>query len=269
MGMGQMGATTETGFGWATPVLAYITATIGAGLGLRCTARALVATGRGKRAWLAAAAVSLGSGIWTMHFIAMLGFAVAGTEIRYGVALTLVSLVVSVAVTGAGLFVVGYGARRGTSLLIGGAVTGIGVAVMHYVGMAAVRLDGSVSYDPATVALSVLIAVLAATAALWAGLTIRGTAAVVGASLVMGIAVTAMHYTGMSAAKVDLSAGAAASGRAPAGGATAMDFILPIIVGIGTALFLTSTFVALSPLDPSRPERGASAVPGHRRSSHA
>lgn len=269
MGMGQMGATTETGFGWATPILAYAMATVGAGLGLRCTARALIAEGRGKRNWLAAAAVSLGSGIWTMHFIAMLGFAVTGTEIRYDVGLTLVSLAVSVALTGAGLFIVGYGDRRISSLLSGGAVTGIGVAVMHYTGMAAMRLDGAVSYDPATVALSVLIAILAATAALWAGLTIRGTAAVTGASLVMGLAITAMHYTGMSAAEVRLATGAVASGRAPGGGATAMDFVLPIIVGIGSALFLTSTFVALSPLTPGRPERAAPPIRAHRRSSHA
>jgi NO-binding membrane sensor protein with MHYT domain len=269
MAMGPMGATTETGFGWATPVLAYTMATVGAALGLRCTARALTADGRAKRGWLATAAVSLGSGIWTMHFIAMLGFAVTGTEIRYDVGLTLLSLAVSIAVTGAGLFIVGYGERRATPLLIGGAVTGTGVSVMHYVGMAAMRLDGAVAYDPATVALSVLIAILAATAALWAGLTIRGTAAVVGASLVMGIAVTAMHYTGMSAAEVRLATGTVASGHAPEGGASAMDFILPIIVGIGASLFLTSTFVALSPVAPGRPERAAPAASGHRRGSHA
>src|SRR5579859_6385225 len=91
--MGPMGATTETGFGWATPVLSYVMACVGAALGLRCTVRALDSTGRVKRNWLLAGAVSIGAGIWTMHFIAMLGFAVTGTEIRYGVSLTLLSLV--------------------------------------------------------------------------------------------------------------------------------------------------------------------------------
>src|SRR5258708_12587126 len=89
--MGPMGATTETGFGWATPVLSYVMACVGAALGLRCTVRALVATGRSKRNWLMAGAVSIGAGIWTMHFIAMLGFAVTGTEIPDAVSLPLLS----------------------------------------------------------------------------------------------------------------------------------------------------------------------------------
>src|SRR5262245_11976946 len=106
MAMGPMGATTETGFGWATPVLSYVMACVGAALGLRCTVRALESTGRVKRAWLSAAAVSLGAGIWTMHFIAMLGFAVTGTEIRYAVWLTLLSLLAPIVLTWAGLLVV-------------------------------------------------------------------------------------------------------------------------------------------------------------------
>jgi NO-binding membrane sensor protein with MHYT domain len=267
--MGPMGATTETGFGWATPILSYTMACVGAALGLRCTATALTRTGRSKRNWLAAAAVSIGSGIWTMHFIAMLGFAVTGTDIRYDVGLTVLSLLVCIAVVGAGIFVVGYGSRRAASLLLGGAVTGIGVAVMHYIGMAAMRLDGTVRYNPATVALSVAIAVLAAIAALWAGLTIRGTMATFGASLVMGVAVTAMHYTGMSAAEVKLATDTVASGQSPASGATAMDFLLPIIVGLGSAMFLTSAFVALSPDGPAHPAATAPSPAPHRRGSHA
>ncbi|HEV2345022.1 MAG TPA: MHYT domain-containing protein [Actinocrinis sp.] len=240
-----MGATTETGFGWATPVLSYVMACVGAALGLRCTARALAATGRVKRAWLLAAAVSIGAGIWTMHFIAMLGFAVTGTEIRYSVWLTLLSLLVPIVLTWAGLLVVGYGQSRALSLSLGGAITGFGVVVMHYTGMAAIRLNGSIGYDAATVALSVLIAV--AVAALWAGLTVRGPAAALGASLVMGVAVSAMHCTGMRAAEVKVAADTAASGLVPAGGASATAFILPMIVCLGSILFLTSAFVALSP----------------------
>jgi NO-binding membrane sensor protein with MHYT domain len=245
--MGPMGATTETGFGWATPVLSYVMACAGAALGLRCTVRALDAEGRAKRNWLLAAAVSIGAGIWTMHFVAMLGFAVTGTEIRYSVSLTLLSLLVPIVLTWAGMLIVGYGRSRGLSLSVGGAVTGFGVVVMHYTGMAAMRLAGSVSYDAGTVALAVLIAVAAATAALWAGLAVRGPVAAVGASLIMGVAVTAMHYTGMRAAEVKVAAATLATGHAPTAGATAMAFILPMIVVLGSALFLTSAFVALSP----------------------
>lgn len=262
--MGPMGATTETGFGWATPVLSYVMACVGAALGLQCTVRALAATGRTKRNWLLAAAVAIGAGIWTMHFIAMLGFVVTGTEIRYAIPLTLLSLLVPIVLTWIGLLIVGYGRSRAVSLGLGGTVTGFGVVVMHYTGMAAVRLNGDIGYDAPTVALSVLIAVAAAIAALWAGLTVRRPLAAIGASLIMGLAVSAMHYTGMRAAEVKVAAQTTAaqpitSGPVPSGGATAMDFLLPMIVCLGSALFLTSAFVALSPADPATGERGSHA----------
>lgn len=257
--MGPMGAVTETGFGWATPVLSYAMACVGSALGLRCTVRAMDASGRSKRNWLLAAAVSTGAGIWTMHFIAMLGFAVTGTEIRYAVSLTLLSLLIAIVFTWAGLLIVGYGRSLTSSLALGGGVAGFGIVAMHYTGLAAMRLNGSVSYDAGTVALSVLIAVATAIAALWTGLTVRGPLAALGASLVIGVAVTAMHYTGMRAAEVSVAAQTVGSGQVPGGGATAMAFILPMIVCLGSTLFFISAFVALSPAERrTDPERQGS-----------
>ncbi|MFB8777565.1 MHYT domain-containing protein [Streptomyces broussonetiae] len=246
-----MGHLDHATFGWLTPVLSYAMACTGAALGLRCTVRALAATGTSRRNWLVTAASAIGTGIWTMHFVAMLGFGVSGTEIRYDVPLTVLSLIVAMTVVCAGVFAVGYGKDRPRALLLGGLTTGLGVASMHYLGMAAVRLHGRVTYDPALVALSVVIAVVAATAALWAALNIRSPAAVTVASLVMGAAVSSMHYTGMLAVRVRVT---------PSGdllpGATAMQFIFPLAVGLGSYLFLTSAFVALS---PTAGEREASA----------
>lgn len=237
-----MGHLDHAAFGWLTPVLSYVMACTGAALGLRCTVRALGATGRSRRNWLVTAASAIGTGIWTMHFVAMLGFGVGGTEIRYDVPLTIVSLLVAMAVVCAGVFAVGYGRDRTRALLLGGLTTGLGVASMHYLGMTAVRLHGDVSYDPVLVALSVVIAVVAATAALWAALNISSPVAVTAASLVMGGAVSSMHYTAMFAVSVRV---------VPSGevlpGATAMQFIFPLAVGLGSYLFLTSAFVALSP----------------------
>ncbi|MFF4652125.1 MHYT domain-containing protein [Streptomyces sp. NPDC001380] len=237
-----MGDMNHFSFGWLTPVISYVMACVGSALGLRCTVRALATTGSARRNWLVTGAVAIGSGIWTMHFVAMLGFSVSGTELRYDVPLTVLSLVVAMLVTGLGVFAVGYGRHRGRSLAVGGLTTGVGVACMHYLGMAALRLHGSVGYDPPLVVLSVLIAVVAATAALWAALTVRGGAAAAGASLVMGVAVSSMHYTGMAAVHIRMD-----PARAALGGATAMQFIFPLAVGLGSFLFLTSAFVALSP----------------------
>ncbi|MFD3947165.1 MHYT domain-containing protein [Streptomyces sp. NPDC058579] len=230
------------GAGWLSPVLAYAMACVGSALGLRCTVRALAAEGRSRRNWLVTASVAIASGIWTMHFIAMLGFGVAGSAIRYDVPLTLLSLVVAMAVVGAGVFTVGHGRNRWRSLLLGGLGTGLGVAAMHYLGMAALRLNGTVSYDPPLVVLSLVIAVVAATAALWAALTVRGAAGAVIASLVMGVAVSSMHYTGMGAVMIEL-----APRRTVLDGVTATEFVFPLAVVLGSFLFLASAFVALSP----------------------
>ncbi|MGW0586087.1 MHYT domain-containing protein, partial [Streptomyces sp. NPDC002920] len=224
-----MGHLDHAAFGWLTPVLSYAMACAGAALGLRCTVRALGATGRARRNWLLTAASAIGTGIWTMHFVAMLGFAVGGTDIRYDVPLTVLSLFVAMVVVCAGVFAVGYGRDRTRALLTGGLTTGVGVASMHYLGMAAVRLHGDITYDPTLVALSVVIAVVAATAALWAALNISAPIAVALASLVMGAAVSSMHYTGMLAVSVRVTPSGAALP-----GATAMQFIFPLAVGLGS-----------------------------------
>ncbi|WLQ52967.1 MHYT domain-containing protein [Streptomyces poriferorum] len=254
-----MGHLDHATFGWLTPLLSYAMACIGAALGLSCTVRALDTTGHSRRNWLITAASAIGSGIWTMHFVAMLGFGVYGTDIRYNVPLTFLSLLGAMVVVGGGVFAVGYSRDRTRALLLGGFATGLGVASMHYLGMAALRLHGTIHYDPLRVVLSVVIAVIAATAALWAALNIRSTRAVALASLVMGAAVSSMHYTGMLAVTVQVTPSAATLH-----GATAMQFIFPLAVGLGSYLFLTSAFVALS---PTAPERAAYAHAEHPQAS--
>ncbi|WP_406476866.1 MHYT domain-containing protein [Streptomyces sp. NBC_01615] len=228
--------------GWVTPVLSYAMACVGSALGLRCTVRALEADGASKRNWLLLASIAIGSGIWTMHFIAMMGFSVDGTPIRYDVPLTVLSLLMSIAVVGAGVFTAGFGRSPVRAVLLGGLGTGIGVAAMHYTGMAALNLHGEVNYDPTLVIASVIIAVVAATAALTLTLIVRGPILATAAALVMGLAVVSMHYTGMWAVSISL-----APSSASLSGATATEFIFPLAVVLGSFLFLTSAYVALSP----------------------
>ncbi|MET8534303.1 MHYT domain-containing protein [Streptomyces sp. NPDC005065] len=242
-----MGHLDHATFGWLTPALSYAMAVTGSALGLSCTVRALDTSGRSRRNWLIAAASALGTGIWTMHFVAMLGFGVTGTDIRYNVPLTLLSLLCAMVVVGCGVFAVGYSRDRTRALLVGGFGTGLGVASMHYLGMAALRLHGTIHYDPLRVGLSVVIAVVAATAALWAALNIKSPRAVALASLVMGAAVSSMHYTGMMAVGVRVT-----SSDVELPGATTMQFIFPLAVGLGSYLFLTSAFVAFSPMARER-----------------
>lgn len=240
-----MGEIHHAVYGWVTPTISYFTACLGSLISLRSVRWALASEGRSRRNWLCFASLALGGGIWSMHFIAMLGFAVTGVEIRYDVPLTVLSLVVAVLVVGAGIFTVGYSRRHPwDALLIGGTATGLGVAAMHYLGMAAMSMPGDIRYDLGTVALSVGIAVFAATAALWAALNIDGTVAMLAAAPVMGVAVCAMHYTGMAAVSVHLHAsGAGGTGQ----GVIALQLLFPLAVGLGGFVFCSCLAFAAAP----------------------
>ncbi|WP_063756860.1 MHYT domain-containing protein [Streptomyces sp. NRRL F-5135] len=229
-------------YGLVTPVAAFLMACLGGALGLRCTARAL----RVRRSWkpgaLALGAASIGSGVWTMHFIAMMGFSVSEVPIGYDRLTTVASLVVAIVMVGIGIFIVGYRRTTTMALITGGTITGLGIATSHYLGMAGIRLHGRISYDTVTVVFSVVIAVAAAITALWTVASRRGLLTSVGASLVMGVAVTGMHYTGMAGVTVHLTDDLSAAGGVPAA-----ELLAPMLVGPTLFLLLAGLAVFVDP----------------------
>ena len=234
-------------YGLVNPALGYVMSCLGAFLGLRCVTRARACTGYARARWLALAAVAIGAtGIWAMHFIAMLGFTIQGQQILYNVPVTILSMLIAIAVVGIGLFIVGFGDGGPWRLIAGGVIIGLGVAGMHYMGMAAMVMPDSMSYNMPLFVLSVVIAVVAGTAALWAGTRVRSVAATVGASLIMGVAVSGMHYTGMAAMHVQADP---MSGMAGMAGSSAISFILPLLVGISLLTFALTLIISLSPTE--------------------
>lgn len=159
-------------------------------------------TGAARRLWLAGSAIVLGGGIWAMHFIGMLAFNVA-MPVGYDTGLTLISLIIPIVLTAVGLHLVDK--QLNPARLIGaGIIVGGGVVAMHYTGMAAVILPGRLTYNPLLVGASVVIAVVAATAALYLALSVRRLVPKLAAAAIMGIAICGMHYTGMAALIVSL-----------------------------------------------------------------
>lgn len=213
--------------------LAYVVSVVGSTIGLACAYQARTAVGGTRIAWLALAAVSIGGvGIWLMHFIGMLGFATPGQPIRYDIPRTLLSALLAIAAVFAGLLVFGVQKRSALwRLLVAGAVTGLAVNLMHYTGMWAVNVKGTIEYNPFLVVLSILIAVGASTAALWFTVSADGLTQRLMAGLVMGVAVTGMHYTGMAAVDVNLEA----SAPDPAG-VEVFSFLFPVFILSAVAL---------------------------------
>jgi NO-binding membrane sensor protein with MHYT domain len=236
-------------YGLVNPVLAYAISCLGCFLGLRCTTRARAAQGALRARWLLLAALSIGvAGIWTMHFVAMLGFTIPGQTIRYSVPVTILSMLIAVVVVSVGLFVVGFGGDGLGPLLTGGLVIGIGVASMHYIGMSAMRMPDTMHYNLPLVALSVVIAVVTGTVALLAALRLDTVWSAFGACLIMGVAISGMHYTGMAALHVSAAMGA--SGQAGMqGGATAGSFLVPLIFGVTILTMVLTSAISLSPTE--------------------
>lgn len=152
--------------------------------------------------WVLGAAVALGGGgIWSMHFIAM-NAADMGVPVSYDATLTLASLAMAIVAPAVGLYIVGRGEGSVGKLLTGGVLTGLGVALMHYTGMAAMIMPATIEYDPTLFYGSLVIAVVAATVALWLAFNLRGNLQRFGSAFVMGVAVCGMHYTGMYAVQM-------------------------------------------------------------------
>jgi NO-binding membrane sensor protein with MHYT domain len=157
------------------------------------------ARGHARRGWLVAAAITMGGGIWSMHFVAMLAF-VMPIPMSYDIGLTTLSLVVAIFVTGVGFYVIDRQGASPLRLVLSGIFMGLGIAAMHYTGMAAMGGHAGLSYDRLFVALSLVIAICASTAALWLAFRTSDPEQKLVGAVVMGLAISGMHYTGMRAA---------------------------------------------------------------------
>jgi NO-binding membrane sensor protein with MHYT domain len=244
-------------YGPLTPVLGFVMSSLGCFLGLRCTTRARASHGAPRARWLLLATVSIATtGIWVMHFVAMLGFTIPDQTITYSVPVTAASMLIAVIVVGIGLLIVGFGSSGWRTLLAGGLIIGFGVASMHYIGMAAMKMPDTIRYNNVLVVLSVAIAVVAGTAALWAALRLTTVGATLIASLIMGVAVSGMHYTGIAAMHVygTQNPGMLAS---MSGGVSAQAFLLPLIIGISILAFILTVIISLSPTEAEMREDAA------------
>lgn len=150
--------------------------------------------------WSLIGAFTLGIGIWAMHFIGMLALSLP-CGVRYDPSVTLVSMVPSILASGAALGVAWHGEKR-LSRMVRSVLLGAGIGTMHYTGMAAMRLDGFVRYDPFLFVVSIFVAVALSYLALLVQSHVnrltRWHDAL--AAVIMGSAVSGMHYTGMTAA---------------------------------------------------------------------
>jgi NO-binding membrane sensor protein with MHYT domain len=197
---------------------------------LRLAERVGGAERRAGRLWLLGGAVSMGIGIWSMHFIGMLAFSVP-IQLRYNVLITLASLAIAMLTSGFALSISSRSDLSLRRLAVSSLFMGAGICGMHYTGMAAIQIMPVIRYRPGLVAASVAIAVGASFVALWLFFRLRrGRSGLMrlaraAAAVVMGVAIAGMHYTGMAAAML-------APGAYCYGGAAVNNGWLAVMIGM-------------------------------------
>ena len=186
--------------------------------------------------------LALGCGVWAMHFIGMLAFDLC-ISVDYDPAITVLSILPSVAASFVALSILGQRRVGLAALLGGGALTGGGIGAMHYTGMAAMKMGVALQYDPAMFALSLVVAVALATLALWVRFGLLGLSGHLSRDLrlllsavVMGCAIAGMHYTGMAAARF---VGQIAPGSTAGAGNTFLALAISLIT-VAFTIFVAS-----------------------------
>src|SRR2546430_15274302 len=137
-----------------------------------------------------------------MHFIGMLAFSLP-VPLAYDIGITILSMLAAVAASGVALYAVRRPAMTPGNVTLAGTIMGAGICVMHYTGMAALRVSPPIAYDPAPFVASALVAIIASLSVLGIAFQLRhrysalAVFAKLATAVVMGLAIAGMHYTGM------------------------------------------------------------------------
>lgn len=196
-----MNPSVTTEYRFVLVALSFALAFVGSLIALMITRHVRQRNGEVKMGAAITAGIALGGiGVWSMHFIGMLALKMDVSS-GFGMIENAISLAAAITCTSAALIIVSKDPGNKTRVLGGGLLLGLGVAVMHYLGMYGMRIGGYITWDWTMIAISVLIAVVAGTVALWLAFNTADMTSRIAASTVMAAAVCAMHYTGMGAAE--------------------------------------------------------------------
>jgi len=192
-------------YDWDLVILSFLVAAFASYTALSLAVRVRETQGAQKRIWTTGCAVSMGGGIWSMHFLAILAFQLP-IPVSYDIELTLASLLIAILAAGIAFHLSSKLPASFLKIAASGLVMGAGISTMHYMGIAAMEMEGDLHYQPGLFGLSVVIGIAASTTALWVIAKLfhekdflKGHLLKVISALVLASAVCGMHYTGMAA----------------------------------------------------------------------
>ncbi len=236
----------EKSYSLGLVILSVVVATIGAYVAVEIAQRVRTAERRRRILWTCGGALAMALGIWSMHFVGMLALQLP-VLVWYDALLTFASAVAAVIGCAIAFIIFNRATVSWWLLAFASFFMGAAIAGMHYTGMAGMRMSGHVIYDPLIVAASIGVAIAFSFAALALtrnllnpgsepGAPLKKT----GAALLMGLAVTGMHYTGMAAAQFT----GGPEGWRPTGYLVLGTYQLGLLVAISSVALLAIGLVA-------------------------
>ncbi|MBW4710210.1 LytTR family transcriptional regulator DNA-binding domain-containing protein [Roseobacter sp. YSTF-M11] len=212
---------------------------------------------------IALAAVALGGGIWSMHFVAMLGMQMP-IQFYYDSAVTLASALLAILIVGAALSILHFADRSPTTVTLAGGLVALGILSMHYLGMAGLQLCRAV-YTPVGIALSVVSAFVLCIAAFWIAYGHRTNRNILFGTLCFGIAVFAVHFVAITGTRFVQVPSFNELGPVMSNEVLALGVILSSFVIFGAFLWMSVTFLLPQPTGPSDTGRQAAPSQGIAR----
>ncbi len=189
-------------YDWMLVVASVLVAILAAFTGFRVTSGLAALSPAQRKPHVAKAAVALGGGIWSMHFIGMIAVRIS-VAIEYDALATLGSALIAILITGFGLGLLHFGERTKQRIVLAGVAMGLGIVSMHYMGMSAIRGNCVVSYNFTGIVLSAAVGILSSIAALWLAYKKRLLRDLALGAVAFGVAISAMHYTAMVYTRFD------------------------------------------------------------------
>jgi diguanylate cyclase len=184
-------------------ILSIIVAISASSIALDISSRLNVASGVARTIWLLTGTLVMGLGIWSMHFIAMLALNMS-IQVTYNAPIVIISIIPALISCGIAFYMTSKQIVKTTQLLIGAFFIGTGIISMHFIGMEAMQMKAEIFYNPYLWSLSVIIAYITSLAALYLLFFLREMTKFqwkkIGSAIIMGFAISGMHYTGMAAA---------------------------------------------------------------------
>lgn len=229
----------------ALVLMSVVVALVAGFTGLSLTRSLARKTAGQKKVAVALASVALGGGIWSMHFVAMLGLQLP-VLFYYDAAITLLSALTGILIVGGALIVLHFMERTPTTILSAGAMIGGGILVMHYIGMAGLELCRAV-YSLPGVVLSSVVAIALCMLAVWIAYNRRTNRNIFLGTVCFGAAVVSVHFLAMAGTQFVTQPQADVFGPAISNEFLAIGVILTSFVIFGAFLWVSTTYLDAAP----------------------